>query len=510
MPLDANEDDERGLGLDDTPEKAHIYPLKFGKMEDEDEDVGAAKAFQQGMGNGTPEGGDVSGIGKMFADAASGPSGEPTTATADATPPMGPPAPVYPPPSAAINSESAKSLGEFAAAAGDSAAPPPTHLSQVAPLPAAPKMDPRFAETQEDLRQNSTVTPKIDPATGKTADKYREGTGGRIGRAFLDAARGFMRGGVRGAISAPLEGAFGNKNSPGYYGKGAVNRQYFVDEGARQQKVAGDTAKIASFEGEQKQKQTEFTDAEKLRNDSMKQAYDQDLIDQKQQSVDERQRHQTETEDLKRKYQDATTPEAKLQAETNARTMIANRLQLNRRDKTLYIANGKLPDDDTISRKLQIEEERIGIERSREARESRKQSVDEGGQWYTSTRELADFKNRTASLDREASSIENTKAQLTVGGTEDKSGQDMMKRADDRLNAITAQKEQVKQDIIKNRPATRGKQPAGAPQQGDFKPITDKTAKSKSGKEYKVGDSVNGKVIKGFSRNGAGEIQANF
>src|SRR6185312_6564 len=107
----------------------------------------------------------------------------------------------------------AKSLTEFSLATGASVAPPKTHMEQVAPPPQAPAMDPGYAATQADLRAKSAVTPKYDPQTGQTLDKYKPSVGSRIGRAFLDAGRGFLYGGLGGMVAAPLEGAFGNKNS---------------------------------------------------------------------------------------------------------------------------------------------------------------------------------------------------------------------------------------------------------------------------------------------------------
>jgi hypothetical protein len=389
-----------------------------------------------------------------------------------------------------------------------------THLEQISPPPQPPTMDADYAKTQADLRAHSAVTPKYDPATGKTLDQYKPSFGSRFGRALLDAGEGFLHGGVRGAIAAPLAGAFGNKDAPGYFGKGAVNSRYFKDEAARKNTVAADTAKVGSFEDQNKQAQQEFKDKNEVYKDTMGQAYKQDLDEIKRQTNDERERHNQETEDLKQQLQAATTPEAKLKAEINARASIVKQLGLTGRDAQLYQANGKLPDDQTISRRLQIEEEKLGIERAKAARAA----GEDGGQWYTSPKELADYKSRTSSLDREAGALESRKALYTEGGTADQSAQDALKRIDDRLNAIGQEKETVKQAIISNRPSKKGPAAPGAQPSAaapKLTPIPDKQMKSPGGKIYKVGDTVpDGKggqqTIKGFAKSPDGKVHATF
>jgi hypothetical protein len=408
-------------------------------------------------------------------------------------------------------SPAAKDLAEFAAASGSAASPPQSHLDQIGKAPTPPVMDPGFANTQADLRAKSAVTQRYDPATGKVLDQYKPSMGSRIGRAFLDAGRGFLYGGLGGAIAAPLEGAFGNRNSPGYYGAGAVSSQYGRDEQARQQAVAADTAKIGSYDNQYKQAQTQFKDQNDVYKDVQGTAYKQDITDLKQQHEEEIGKRDKENADIKQQLADAKDPQAKLEAETNARSAIAKKMNLNANDTKLYVANGKLPDDQTIARKLQIEEERLGLERSKEARAS----AADGGQWYTTPRELADFKNRTAALDREASSIEQRRTLYTEGGTADKESQDAQKRLGDRLTAIGQEKDSIKQQIIQNRPSNRGKQqaaqPAGAASPQGMTPIPDKSIKSKGGTTYSVGDKIPGKgTIKSFSKDKDGNPHANF
>jgi hypothetical protein len=485
----------------------------------------------------------------------------------DTTPTPGAPGGAYTDPqdtSSHSTSDAAQSLGEFAAATGTTAAAPQTHLDQVGPPPTPPTMDTNYAQTQADLRAKSVVTPKVD-ANGQTLAQYKPSIGARIGRAFLDAGRGFLSHGLAGAISAPLEGAFGNRNAPGYYGRGAVNGQYNQDEAARQRDVAADTAQIGSYEDQQKQAQTQFKDQNDVYKDSLGQAYKQDVNDIKDQTAAEKARHDEATETLKKQLQDATNPQAKADAELKVRTNIAEKIGLTGREKQLYQANGKMPDDDTIQRRLKVEEGRFGLEQAREARES----GTTGGQWYTSTKELSDYKDRTGSLDREASSLESRKALYTEGGTADKESQAALGRINDRLDAIDKQKDTIKQGIISNRPAkssaapssgstppadtsdipaaefnprtgeptagitatnpdgTPGKAvvsgkkdasgrptieiqqpPAAAPQ---LTPVPDKTVKTKGGRVLNVGDNIPGHgTIKGFGKDAAGKINAMF
>ncbi|HLJ25302.1 MAG TPA: hypothetical protein VKY85_01180 [Candidatus Angelobacter sp.] len=181
---------------------------------------------------------------------------------------------------------------------------PPSHLSTVPASAPAPQMASGYKEAQEDLRNKSAVTPKIDPDTGKTADQYKIGVGGRIGRAFLDALKGVASGGIRGAatraIGSVVGGAFGDKNSPGYYGKGAVNSQYYRDENERQREVAGDQAKVASAEDQYKQEQTAWKDQEESRKDDIRAAAGQDVNEARQQTNEAR----GETNSIRQQAQD--------------------------------------------------------------------------------------------------------------------------------------------------------------------------------------------------------------
>ncbi|HLJ86009.1 MAG TPA: hypothetical protein VKZ53_04250 [Candidatus Angelobacter sp.] len=116
--------------------------------------------------------------------------------------------------------------------------------------PVPPAANPELAGNEADLRGRAAVTPKYDPTTGKTLEQYKPGVGARIGRAFADLARG----GVPGVV----EGAFGNRNSPGYYGPGAVNAQYFRDELARRQAVQADQERIGSLQREDSTAQRDY------------------------------------------------------------------------------------------------------------------------------------------------------------------------------------------------------------------------------------------------------------
>lgn len=231
-------------------------------------------------------------------------------------------------------SDAARSLNQFAEASGTSSAPEParppapperepvpgtlmagvtnapqpqlakTNLERMSPPPTAPGLDPDYQKTQADLRAHSAVTPKYDPVTGKTLDQYKPSLGSRIGRAFLDAGEGFLYGGLGGAAARTVQGAFGNKDAPGYYGRGAVNSRYGQDEKARQQSVAADTAKIKSFEDQEKTQHENFRDLDEVWKDRYNVAKNQDIDDLKQQNADEKRKYDADTTQLKQQAED--------------------------------------------------------------------------------------------------------------------------------------------------------------------------------------------------------------
>jgi hypothetical protein len=479
--------------------------------------------------------------------------------------PVVPPAPK---PGVQPTPETARQLGDFHAATGTTAqspapppsaaigkvyanetaqtpAPPPTHLAQTEkdhPAPTPPVMGPDYAKTQADLRAKSAVTPKYDPATGKVLEQYQPSMRARIGRAFLDAGRGFLYGGLGGAIAAPLEGAFGNKNAPGYYGRGAVNSQYGRDEQARQQAVAADTAKIGSFEAQQKEAQTQFKDQNDVYKDVMGTAYKQDIEDQKakyqQDTTDLKQQAQDLKEQLRSIIYDPATGKfmrgdqvyapkdfqegAVLEVNNGITTFDANGKivkagpQTNmwlkeRKNQPIHVHTGDKELSARDRLKINAYKRANGIKTDADLDPDQ---LDEalsakpaGGEWAKNPQEAADYKERTTALDREATTLESRKALYTEGGTADTESQAALKRLNDRLTAINQEKEAVKQQIIQNRPAKKGN--AGG--QPKLTPIPDKSMKTAGGKVYNIGDKVPGRgTIKSFSKGDDGKTYANF
>lgn len=262
-------------------------------------------------------------------------------------------------------------LGDFAAATGTGNQ---TQLGNLAQPPTAPAMDPDFAKTQADLRAKIPVTAKYDPVTGKTLDQYKIGTGGRIGRALQDFGMGLLNGkGLLGATGDTLRGAFGDRNAPGYYGKGAVNGQYGRDEQQRQRDVTADESRIKSFEDEN----TRASDTFKNQQSSWKDAFDvahqgkEDAI--RQQNADEKSRHDQETEDLKSQLQDAKDPAQKLKAESDARGAIGKQLGLTGEALQRYSLYGdKSSMDEVNAGKAKNAEDRIGLQNDRNKMEQDK------------------------------------------------------------------------------------------------------------------------------------------
>lgn len=232
------------------------------------------------------------------------------------------------------------------------------NISRLAPPPTSPQLSPEFEQTQEDLRAHSAVTPKYDPTTGKTLDKYKIGTGGRIVRALAD----FGSGGIPGV----MRGAFGDRNAPGYYGRGAVNGQYGKDEQARRQQEAADQAKINSFEDQEKTQHQDFSDRNQAWKDTFDVAKDQDITDLKQQAADEKKQHDIETENLRQQLNDARNPDQKIRAEIKARGAIADDMKLPPgQARNSYILTGRLPDDEATAERLRMAEDRLGLAQQR-------------------------------------------------------------------------------------------------------------------------------------------------
>lgn len=354
--------------------------------QDDQQQPDPVELFMQGAGR-TGDSGPGGGWGDLFAKAAAGPriSRPPLRAPEPATDAAASPEPAASsdPGNAKIQdklalprigqafagdtgSEAGRALGEFADATGSNPAPGGANLAKLGAPPTPPTIDPAFAQTQADLRAKSAVTPKFDPTTGKVLDKYHEGLGGRIGRAFLDAGKGFLRGGVRGAAGATLEGAFGNKNAPGYFGKDAVSGQYFKDEAGRQQQVDADTRRISSFQDENKTLDEQFKDKQANWKDTYDVARNQDVDELKQQGAEEKKQHDIEIENVRGQLAEARDPEAKAKAEVKARQSIADQLKLPpgyARDS--YVTTGKYPDEETIARRAQALEDRVGLQRDR-------------------------------------------------------------------------------------------------------------------------------------------------
>ncbi|HEV7523014.1 MAG TPA: hypothetical protein VGP89_18070 [Candidatus Angelobacter sp.] len=153
--------------------------------------------------------------------------------------------------------------------------------------PVAPKMNPDQAAVQQDLREHSQVTPKTDPATGKTLDQYKMGFGQRLLGSLVNFGNGFARTGA----------------DPIHVGPGATNRRYSVDETNRQQRVAGDQSKIKSMDDEYNQAEKGYGHELTSYNDEARAAGKADsedrLRDYENKLTTERTAHNTAEENLR-------------------------------------------------------------------------------------------------------------------------------------------------------------------------------------------------------------------
>lgn len=221
--------------------------------------------------------------------------------------------------------------------------------------PAAPQLDPNYSATQESVRKDSVVTPKIDPATGKTLNQYKPGFGTRLLRAVSD----FTQGGIGGVLNGAI-----NPKAPGFYGKGAVNNQYTKDEMARNARLDADNAAVKSMDDEYSQKEKGYGHQLTSYNDEARAAGQADLRDIQNQREQERTQHDKAIEDLRQQLTDAKDPETKLKAEVNARTKIGTELGLQGDELKRYSLYGdKSSMDDVNAAKAKNAEDALGIKR---------------------------------------------------------------------------------------------------------------------------------------------------
>lgn len=107
------------------------------------------------------------------------------------------------------------------------------------------------------MRQQATLGEPLN----RQDPKYRPGVGTRILRGVSD----FMSGGIPGTLRGAID-----PNAKGYYGPGAVNRQFTQDEATRQAKLGNVTTQL----GEQEKLDTSN---QKMYEDAIKQAYETQL-----------------------------------------------------------------------------------------------------------------------------------------------------------------------------------------------------------------------------------------
>lgn len=322
--------------------------------------------------------------------------------------------------------------------AGATPATAPTigqRLANFRPPPAAPQLDPNYSATQESVRKDSVVTPKVD-AQGNTLQQYKPGFGTRLLRGVSD----FMSGGIPGALQGAID-----PRAPGFYGKGAVNNQYTKDEIARTNRLNADKAAVSSMDDEYSQKEkgygheltsyhNEAVAAGKADTDEIRQKYQTDLNN-------ERTAHNTETENLRQQNNDLKDP----QNQAAARAKLADQNGVTGKERASYVLTGKLPDEETTAEKLRQAEEKIGIMRDRAAIEKEKAD-------NAKAKNSATFKD-PASIDKysdqwylkQRDQVRKDKAEAlkNAGGNADKA-QDDYKEIENSYNQKTAEFEKRK------------------------------------------------------------------
>jgi hypothetical protein len=167
-------------------------------------------------------------------------------------------------------------------------------LAAVGKAPTPPQLDANYQPTMDHERSLAAPLPRYD-ANGKVLPQYRLGVGGRIMRGVTDL--------FRGGIPEALTGAV-RPDTPGSYGRGAVNNRYYQDEQTRQQAQDADEARLKSYEQQYGDQEKVYGHQRDAYNDEVRKAYQQDVEDRQRASDAEKMQHNMETESLRQQMND--------------------------------------------------------------------------------------------------------------------------------------------------------------------------------------------------------------
>ncbi len=337
----------------------------------------------------------------------------------------------------------------------------------VAPPSSAPPVPPAYNPTDlyADQRKYGTPLDVHDP-------KYRMGIGQRLLGTVANFTSGF--------------GAAKHGGSPSliYVGPGATNHLYDQDNAAREANLANTNTQIASgrdlaeenrkgyvsaVQGEERAALGRAADArgaaatqnaETKANAILKGSERRDPATGKWSAQNGNGDTVEVGEPAWYGAQQSKNPQVKMAAERQARIASFESLppevqaQYTQMERASYIVGGKLPPDHIKAQSLQLREAQFGFRRQQAAAKAQGKGS-QGGQWFVTSGENQEFKQRTGALDKEETAL--TKKRASYVGRNDQYSKQAVSGIDNRLAMIKQQRAGVQQSIIDKRPAA----PAG-------------------------------------------------
>jgi hypothetical protein len=226
-------------------------------------------------------------------------------------------------------------------------------ILEIGQPPASPQRDPEDAATMATYKQDMQPLDRTKP-------EYHMGIGGRI----LGTLGNLFTGGIGAAIGGFVRPGM----APIYVGKGANNSRYYENEMERQQRLAGDAAKLKISKDEYGDREQQYQNDLAHYEDRAKVAQQQDASEMRQYEDQQKSQQKQDDQELKREAQAARTPEA--QAQSRLELLDTLNIKLTPEERIAYILNGKLPDDKYKAEQLRLREQELNAKK--EQAESRK------------------------------------------------------------------------------------------------------------------------------------------
>jgi hypothetical protein len=381
----------------------------------------------------------------------------------------------------------------------------PSMVAALPPPPEAPQADPRRAEAMNTIANTSSPINPRD-AQGKTLPQYRPGVGARILRGVGDFFSGGIPGVIRGAV---------DPNAPGFYGRGALNNQYFRDEAMRKAQNEGATAEQAALDKEAGLQERDFQNRNTQYRDEARTAAQQDVLAERQardeqmaktreemnQIRDAYEKLREEAEKYKEENANVTYDKASGQFVSNGHVFTPKNVEQGavlearegidgpytalwkqeRRNQPITVhtgETGKFTARDAAKIRAYARANNIAGNTPEEiAGKMTPEQLDralsntlQGGEVFINAAERNEYNRRTATLDRQIAGYEedlrkNSEAAAMPGlDANSKATMDAMaKAAQDKITALETQKKGIEDEIVKRRPQGASSTPQPAP-----------------------------------------------